>query len=219
MLATTIVHPPVVGWYSISHEICTHFCLFISYILSSVCLRLSKFSQLPFMQYIGLCAFSLPIFLTLILRIRVLYLIISIIRSEVWLTCPCLGFFREAIVCTVCLSLFLWVPGRFVWLHVDVMTWTYFRITGPLCGESTGRRCLASQKWTSDVDVYISSLLPWTTCWTKRWATNNLSRLNANVTSLYYFVFWFVYITNSYTIHGIKLPIPFWVVPLAPEKL
>ena len=47
-----------------------------------VCLRLSQLSQLSFMQYMGLCVFSLPISLVIIARIRALYLIMNI-RSDV----------------------------------------------------------------------------------------------------------------------------------------
>ena len=50
---------------------------------SSVCLRLSQFSQLFFRQYMGLCVFSWPIYLMMIMRICVLCLII-IIKLEVW---------------------------------------------------------------------------------------------------------------------------------------
>ena len=64
--------------------------LLVGYILSSVCLRLSQFPRLPCMQYIGLCVFSLPINLMMIVRIRVLYLII-IIKSEVLPICHCLA--------------------------------------------------------------------------------------------------------------------------------
>ena len=42
------------------------------YILSSVCLRLGQFSQLSFIQYIGLYIFSLSISVMMIARIRVL---------------------------------------------------------------------------------------------------------------------------------------------------
>ena len=52
--------------------------MFVRYILSSVCLRLSQLSQLSFMQYMGLCVFGLTIALMMILRICVLYLIIII---------------------------------------------------------------------------------------------------------------------------------------------
>ena len=45
------------------------------YIPSSACLRLSKFSQISFMQSVGLCVSSLPISLVMIVRICVLYLI------------------------------------------------------------------------------------------------------------------------------------------------
>ena len=53
--------------------------------VSSVCLRLSQFSQLFFMQYMGLCVFSLPISLMLIVLMLVLYLII--IKWEEWHIC------------------------------------------------------------------------------------------------------------------------------------
>ena len=55
----------------------------------------------------GLCVFSLPISLVMIERIDILCLII-IIKSEVWTITHCLGSGHETIVCTVCLSIFLW---------------------------------------------------------------------------------------------------------------
>ena len=48
----------------------------VRYILSNACKRLSQFSQLSFMQYMGLCVFCLPISLVMIVRICILYLII-----------------------------------------------------------------------------------------------------------------------------------------------
>ena len=75
--------------------------------LWSVCVRLSQFSQLSFMQYMGLCVFSLPIYLMMIVRIGVLYLIFNI-KSEVWPVCHCLWLGNETLVCAVCLSIFLW---------------------------------------------------------------------------------------------------------------
>ena len=80
--------------------------MLVRYILSSVCLRLSQFSQLSFIQHIGLCVFSLPIDLLMMVRIRILYLVI-IIKSEVWPICHCLGLGYETMVCAVCLSIFL----------------------------------------------------------------------------------------------------------------
>ena len=68
--------------------------------------RLSQFSQLSFMQYMELCVFSLPIYLMMIMGIRVLYHII-IIKSEVWPICHCLGFGHETVICTACLSISL----------------------------------------------------------------------------------------------------------------
>ena len=59
-----------------------------------------------FMQYMGLCVFSLPMSLMVIVRIPVFDLII-IIKSEVWSICHCLGSVHETIVCALCLSIFL----------------------------------------------------------------------------------------------------------------
>ena len=55
------------------------------YILSSVCLRLSQFLQCNYVscKHMGLCAFSLPICLVMIVRMCVLFLII-IVKWEVW---------------------------------------------------------------------------------------------------------------------------------------
>ena len=78
----------------------------ITYTLSSVCLRLSKFSQLSFMQYMELCVFSLSIYLMTIVRIHVLYLII-IVKLKLWPISHCLGLGHETIVYAVCLSIFL----------------------------------------------------------------------------------------------------------------
>ena len=75
-------------------------------ILSSVWVRLSIFSQLSIIQYVGLCIFSLPISFVVIERIYILCIII-IIKSEVWTITHCLGLGHETIVCTVCLSIFL----------------------------------------------------------------------------------------------------------------
>ena len=64
------------------------------YILSSVCLRLSQFSQSSSMQHMGLYVFSLPISLMMIMKINVLYAIV-IIKSEVWPSFHCLGSGHE----------------------------------------------------------------------------------------------------------------------------
>ena len=69
-----------------------------------VCLRLNQFSQLSFMRYMGLCVFSIPISLMIVVRICVLYLVI-IIKSELWLICHCLRLGHEIMVCTVHLSI------------------------------------------------------------------------------------------------------------------
>ena len=76
-------------------------------ILSSVWVRLSIFSPLSIIQYLGLYVFSLPISLEMIERIYILCLII-IIKSEVWPITHCLGLGHETMVSAVCLSIFLW---------------------------------------------------------------------------------------------------------------
>ena len=79
----------------------------VRYILSSVWVRLSIFSPLSIIQYMGLYVFSLPISLVIIERIFILCLII-IIKSEVWTINLCLGLDHETMVSAVCLSIFLW---------------------------------------------------------------------------------------------------------------
>ena len=63
----------------------------VIYILSSVWVTLSIFSQLSIMKYV---------------RIYILYHII-IIESEVWNITHCLGLGYETMVCAVCISIFL----------------------------------------------------------------------------------------------------------------
>ena len=72
--------------------------ILVRYILSSVGLTLSQFSQVSFMQYMGLCVFGLSITLIVIVNISVLYFNI-IIKSEVWPICHCLGLGHETMVC------------------------------------------------------------------------------------------------------------------------
>ena len=79
----------------------------VRYILSSVWVRLSIFSPLAIIQYVGLYVFSLPISVVMIERIYILYLII-IIKSEVWTITHCLGLGHETMVSAVCLSIFLY---------------------------------------------------------------------------------------------------------------
>ena len=71
----------------------------------SVWVRLSIFSPLSIIQYVGLYGFSLPISLVMIERIYILCLII-IIKSEVWTITHCLGLGHETMVSAVFLSIF-----------------------------------------------------------------------------------------------------------------
>ena len=79
----------------------------LSDIFCRVWVRLSIFSPLYIIQYLGLYVFSLPISVVMIERIYILCLII-IIKSEVWTITHCLGLGHETMVSAVCLSLFLW---------------------------------------------------------------------------------------------------------------
>ena len=89
----------------------------VRYILSNVWVRLSIFSQLSIIQYVGLCVFSIPISFMMIERMYILCLIIIIIKSEVWTIIHFLGLGHETMVCAVCLSIFLW--GKPIWwLHL-----------------------------------------------------------------------------------------------------
>ena len=67
----------------------------VRYILSSVWVRLSIFSPLSIIQYVGLYVFSLPISRLMIERIYIRCLIIIIITSEVWTITHCLGLGHE----------------------------------------------------------------------------------------------------------------------------
>ena len=79
----------------------------VIYILSSVWVRLSIFSPLSIIQYVGLYVFSLPISLVMIERIYILCLII-IIKSEVWTITHCLGLGHETMLSAVCFYIIFW---------------------------------------------------------------------------------------------------------------
>ena len=80
----------------------------VRYILSSVWVRLSIFSPLSIIQYVGLYVFSLPISLVMIERIYIICLII-IIKSEVWTITHCLGLGHETMMSAVCFFIFLFL--------------------------------------------------------------------------------------------------------------
>ena len=75
----------------------------VRYILSSVCLWSSPLSHLSFMQYIGLCVFSL----TNSFLMTVLLHTIKIVKSKIWIIIHCLGLGHETVVWVVCLAMFL----------------------------------------------------------------------------------------------------------------
>ena len=57
-------------------------------------------------------------------RIYILCLII-IIKSEVWTITHCLGLGHEAMVCAVCLSIFLWICDMAGLLRATFVSWWY----------------------------------------------------------------------------------------------
>ena len=74
--------------------------------------RLSQFSQLSFMRYMEMCVFSVPIFGMMIVKIH--YLIIIAVKSEIWRICHCLRLGHETMICAV---------YHFIFLHVVIMVW------------------------------------------------------------------------------------------------
>ena len=82
----------------------------VRYILSSVWVRLSIFSPLSIIHYVGLYVFSLPISVVMIEIIFIyIYCLIIVIKSEVWTITHCLGLGHETTVSAVCLCTFFWV--------------------------------------------------------------------------------------------------------------
>ena len=79
----------------------------VRYILSSVWVRLSKFSPLSIIQYVELYVFSLPISLVLIEIIYLYIFFIMIIKSKVWTITYCLGLGHETMLSAVCRIIFL----------------------------------------------------------------------------------------------------------------
>ena len=129
----TLHHLIIIIVQTLSEDIELIKCL--SDIICHVWVRLSIFSQLSNLQYVGLCVFSLPIPFVMIERIYILCLII-IIKSEVWTITHCLGLGHETMVCAVCLSYAWCWPGS--WRHRAIMghaihfiPYTYHRQTTP----------------------------------------------------------------------------------------
>ena len=77
--------------------------MLVRYMLSSVCLRFRQFSQLSFIQYMGLCVFSLPNSPVMIVRMCAL----SYYHHQIGSINHCLGLGHETMVCAVCLTMFL----------------------------------------------------------------------------------------------------------------
>ena len=100
----------------------------VRYILSSVWVRLGIFSQLSIIQYVGLCAFSLPI-----------------IKSEIWTITHCLGLGHETMVCAVCLSIFLWCIKTYTTAYVKIQNHWHYTID---YAKPTALKSI-SKRWTN----------------------------------------------------------------------
>ena len=85
------------------------------------CVRLSVFSQLSNIQYVGLCVFSSPTFMVMIEKI---YMLFSYHHQIASIT-HCLGIGHETIVCAVCLTIFLWIPDMTGLLRGTFVSWLY----------------------------------------------------------------------------------------------
>ena len=112
-----LVSKVVASSYFGSYHICK-----VRYILSSVCLRLCKFSQLY------LCVFSLLIYLVIIVRICVLYLII-IIKSEVWTISSCLWLSHPTMLRAACLAIFSWR----IWVNCTIINTINSGVSHVMC--------------------------------------------------------------------------------------
>ena len=122
----------------------------VRYILSSVWVRLSIFSTLSIIKYVGLYVFSLPMSVVMIERIYILCLII-IIKLEVWTITHCIGLGHETMVSAVCLSIFLWkrFPHYSWWRHqMETFSALLTLCAGnsPVTGEFPSQRPLLFEK-------------------------------------------------------------------------
>ena len=120
----------------------------VRYILSSVWVRLSIFSPLSIIQYVGLYVFSLPISLVMIERIYILCLII-IIKSEVWTITHCLGLGHGTILSAV----FLYSnPILMRCVRLPISIFIPYSDTRQLISVSTE----TNTKWQPNLDTFIT---------------------------------------------------------------
>ena len=102
--------------------------MLVRHILSRVYLRWSQLVQLYFSQYMGLCIFSLPITLEMILILCVFYLII-IIKREIWSQLPQLYFVQFMGLCAYSLSISLAMISRIYVLYlIFLIKWEIWNI-------------------------------------------------------------------------------------------
>ena len=86
------------------------------------CVRLSIFSPLSIIQYVGLYLFVYPFLLWWLREYIYIYTyilcLIIIIKSEVWTITHCLGLGHETMVSAVCLSIFFFWPFIQRWTKI-----------------------------------------------------------------------------------------------------
>ena len=85
------------------------FKMLVLYILWSVSLRLSQFSQLSFIQYLGLCVFSIPNSHMMIVRMHAAWCIIIISKSKLWIINHCLWLRSEMMGRGVCQTMLSYI--------------------------------------------------------------------------------------------------------------
>ena len=74
----------------------------------------------------------------------------------------------------------LHTPSAFVafvrGIHDDVIRWKYFRVTGPLWGESTGHQWIPITK-VNDAELWCFFFIcTWTNGWTNNWGASDFTR-------------------------------------------
>ena len=137
--------------------------MLVRYMLPSVCLRLRQFSQLSFIQYMGLCVFSLPNSPVMIVRMCTLSNYHH--QTEVWIINHCLGLGHENMVCAVCLTMFLYIwLCKWLMLVISFLVSIAILATQNTSGHCFVRPCLSPRLWHHR---------RWITCtpiyWMDRW--------------------------------------------------
>ena len=136
------------------------------YILSSMCLRLCQFSQLFFMQYMGLIVFSLHIPLVLIVRIHVFF---SCDQAALWMVQSVCPSVRLSVCLSVCLSV---TPFWLCYHHRIIMKFpaVITKDQGKVHAKGQGQR---SKVKVTEVTTQLNRFRTVTPVWIHKWWWND----------------------------------------------